>query len=145
MAVFKSDILQVAIPQVALLPSVLWPSSSIIHREFQKAEATHPVNNPVKFSERKKYAILGQVAAPCSKDMRMFCILRFSFYSIFEMWICATNAICHALCCSSSAFLSSQALITWWWLEATINQPVALGQPLPSKSIRGVSTCHYYC
>lgn len=61
MAVFRSDILQVAIPQVALLPpSVRWPSPSVIHGELLKAGAIHTVNN--LRNSQEEYVILGQVA-----------------------------------------------------------------------------------
>lgn len=44
---FKNDILQVATPQVTILPWLASPSPSIIHREFWKAGATYTVEKPL--------------------------------------------------------------------------------------------------
>lgn len=94
MAVFKSDILQVAIPQVALLPSsVLWPSPSIIHGELWKAGA-------ITWGSQKEYVILGQVATWCFKATELVSIFRFYSYSMSEMCICSTHGICNAFCSS---------------------------------------------
>lgn len=90
MALFKNDILQVAIPQLSILPSVPWPSTSNAHREFWKARATHTVKLPL--------GLLGRIynfrPDPCLWfQAHENCLLWLIIISSLKMCICIRNQI----------------------------------------------------